>query len=63
MYVEYYFGRLPCKNRTASGDFLSAKMRSTEKSVFLDDFSQAREQLYWAELGLNRIKFKRRKIC
>ena len=40
--VEYYFGRLPCKNRTASGDFLSAKMHSTEKSVFLDDFLQTR---------------------
>ena len=26
---KYYFGRLPCKNRTANGDFLSAKMRST----------------------------------
>ena len=30
------------KKRTASGDFLSAKMRSTEKSVFLDDFLQTR---------------------
>ena len=29
MYVKYYFGRLPCKNRTANGFFLSAKMRST----------------------------------
>ena len=40
-YVEYDFGRLPCKNRTASGDFFSAKMHSTEKSVFFDDFLRA----------------------
>ena len=34
------------KTLAASGDFLSAKMHSTEKSVFLDDFLQTREMMY-----------------
>ena len=40
--MAYSSGRLPCKNRTASGDFLSVKMRSNEKCVFIDDFLQTR---------------------
>ena len=39
--VKYNFGRLPCKNRTASGDFLSAKTLCAVKSVFLDIFLRA----------------------
>ena len=62
MYVEYYFGRLPCKNRTASGDFLSAKMHSTEKSVFLDDFLQTRRMLYWTACYCASLLFLRRQI-
>ena len=62
MYVKYYFGRLPCKNRTASGDFLSAKMRSTEKSVFLDDFLQTRRMMYWTACYCAPLLFLRRQI-
>ena len=62
MYVEYYFGRLPCKNRTASGDFLSAKMRSTEKSVFLDVFLRAQRMPYWTVRNCASLLFLRRQI-
>ena len=41
--VKYVFGRLPW----LKPNFFSVKTRSAVKSVFLNDFGQARTKLYW----------------